>query len=263
MLYYFRDSFRRFLSKLAARHEQFVIHLAEDYLLDKGKRPFNFKDIVFWPLAKLISKLFGTRAGTQVIPLNVSMEARSRVLSRADAMKLVRSASSINITECYCRTHAKNCDAPTDNCIWFGEPILLDRSIQQVKRNASHEEVEKILIEAEKAGLIHQTVFFPDPDTVYCICNCCPCCCISFQASRQGYNVMQKSPFVVSFDGGRCIECGKCVSVCHFSAINLNHGIHVNPESCYGCGLCVSACPEGILKLIPRDDYKTEAKNKK
>ncbi|MCL5036933.1 MAG: 4Fe-4S binding protein [Chloroflexi bacterium] len=253
MLYNFKDSFRKALSRLAARHEQFVIHLAEDYLLDRKKRKFNLKDIIYLPLAKFVSTLFGTTAGTQVIPLRVSMSGEHRILSRADAMKLVESAASIHITECYCRTHAKKCDAPTNNCIWFGEPILLDRSVHEIKRNASTEEVEKILLEAEQAGLIHQTVFFPNQNTVYCICNCCPCCCISFQASKQGYNVMQKSPFIISHDGDRCIECGKCVSVCHFSALNMNHGIHVDPERCYGCGLCVSNCSGQALSLVTRD----------
>ena len=44
-----------------------------------------------------------------------------------------------------------------------------------------------------------------------------------------------------------CKQCGKCLSVCRFDAINDDFTI--GPISCEGCGFCSLVCPEGAIKM--------------
>lgn len=48
-----------------------------------------------------------------------------------------------------------------------------------------------------------------------------------------------------------CIGCGKCVEVCKFQAIVINHlGVaEVKEEACIACGRCVRECPQKIIHL--------------
>ncbi len=42
-----------------------------------------------------------------------------------------------------------------------------------------------------------------------------------------------------------CTECGICMDVCRFDAINDD--FQVDPIDCEGCGVCVDLCPEGAI----------------
>lgn len=48
-----------------------------------------------------------------------------------------------------------------------------------------------------------------------------------------------------------CVECGKCESVCKFSAIE---NFNINGFLCEGCGACTLVCPQKAIKL---EDEKT------
>lgn len=49
----------------------------------------------------------------------------------------------------------------------------------------------------------------------------------------------------------RSESCGKCLSVCGFSAIRLEEGRpYSDPSKCVGCGGCVSFCPERAIILV-------------
>jgi MinD superfamily P-loop ATPase len=48
-------------------------------------------------------------------------------------------------------------------------------------------------------------------------------------------------------DPQRCIDCGKCLKVCKFDAINEN--FEINPLKCEGCGACAWICPEKAIKM--------------
>lgn len=46
-------------------------------------------------------------------------------------------------------------------------------------------------------------------------------------------------------DRDKCLECGKCIEVCHFNAISQNFA--VNPLDCEGCGYCQKICPSEAI----------------
>ena len=46
-----------------------------------------------------------------------------------------------------------------------------------------------------------------------------------------------------------CSGCGLCISVCPFSAIDLEDGkAKLNEALCKGCGSCVAVCPSGAME---------------
>lgn len=53
----------------------------------------------------------------------------------------------------------------------------------------------------------------------------------------------------VPFKGAnRCTKCGRCVTVCPYSARKLDFpNMSVDKELCRSCGICVSVCPTGAL----------------
>lgn len=52
-----------------------------------------------------------------------------------------------------------------------------------------------------------------------------------------------------------CLGLGSCAAVCKLEAIKIGaRGVaEVDRDKCVGCGLCVKACPQGIIRLVPRE----------
>ncbi|MCJ7498102.1 MAG: 4Fe-4S dicluster domain-containing protein [candidate division Zixibacteria bacterium] len=47
-----------------------------------------------------------------------------------------------------------------------------------------------------------------------------------------------------------CGECGGCVAVCAFEALELNsQGLRIKKELCILCNDCVIFCPSGALEM--------------
>lgn len=61
---------------------------------------------------------------------------------------------------------------------------------------------------------------------------------------------IEKSNFIggkkATIDKERCIECGKCKTVCKFDAIE---NFKIDPFLCKGCGTCTLICPQNAIKL--------------
>ena len=52
-----------------------------------------------------------------------------------------------------------------------------------------------------------------------------------------------------------CGQCGVCVAVCQFEALNLKSGqLEITFETCTQCGDCVLVCPVSALKI--QNEYK-------
>lgn len=52
---------------------------------------------------------------------------------------------------------------------------------------------------------------------------------------------------LADIDRDKCLECGKCIEVCHFNAISQNFA--VNYLDCEGCGYCQKICPSEAISF--------------
>ncbi|MBD3350739.1 MAG: 4Fe-4S dicluster domain-containing protein, partial [Candidatus Lokiarchaeota archaeon] len=111
------------------------------------------------------------------------------------------------------------------------------------------------LKEAENAGLVHKA--FHNGSNIHrdenSICNCCKCCCDTFNFWRMGAAPMVNSTnYLSDIDQELCIGCGTCVERCPTDAISLDENDKATrvEDYCIGCGICAHFCPENAISLI-------------
>ncbi|MBD3229243.1 MAG: 4Fe-4S dicluster domain-containing protein [Candidatus Lokiarchaeota archaeon] len=202
--------------------------------------------------------------GAKVIPVKKTISTEVEVKPSQEIFELIKRADVIGIADCFCRTyiyHDKTCKAPVHTCIILSKGQHLSEIDRMgFKFNKNKQEVFKILKLAEKWGLVHQLIHFPNKDFFYVICNCCPCCCAVLSTYKmfkgeQTY-LIKPSEFIISVNKKKCIGCGECIEYCHFGAIKFGKDgkLETRLELCKGCGLCVSHCDNEARILIPRSD---------
>lgn len=207
----------------------------------------------------LNSLLLKGRWGGRVVPLNKNIAVDTKFAPTQEILEIVSRSKIAKISYCYCRTiqratNSSNCDHPLYTCIHlsYGKALneIADKSIEF--KNVSKQEVIDLLEECDKRGLVHQLIYFPNPDFYYVICNCCPCCCVVLNNYlKEGLPRVIKSDFVAHTDLDLCNNCGECVEWCHFGARTFQNGkLQVNGNLCFGCGICGPKCPQKAIKLI-------------
>ena len=187
------------------------------------------------------------------------------VLDYERASHVIRSATSIGVSLCYCRHKMEHvgraCDAPRDICLTFGGTA---RSLVKhgYARAASAGEGLELLHEAQERGLVQFGENVREQPAF--ICNCCGCCCEAMLAARRfGFlHPVHTTNFIAALDGARCNGCGRCVKACPVGALRLEPGrdpAHPGRKQgaqqadlCLGCGVCVRSCPEQALRLVAR-----------
>ncbi len=208
---------------------------------------------------RFMRTFFKNRWGGRVVPLGVNVSAETMFLPAQEIYEIVSRSSVFAIGKCFCRTKHKRCDNPTDTCILLGPNA--GRSLAEIPyrtstfTRVSKERIMQVLDDADKHGLVHQTIFFPSPDYFYVICNCCACCCEALHDfKRFGTPAVVKSDFIEKTDTDNCKGCGECVPACPFDARSVVGGgkVQVRPEKCFGCGVCARRCPDGLIKLVRR-----------
>lgn len=172
----------------------------------------------------------------------------AEVLSRIE-----RDPRQLYLSPCDCRSLSGDCGKPRLTCLSYrsGPNTFAGRGIA---KPISREEGKQVVIEAERAGLMHTA-------SPMAICNCCGDCCYLFRAGKRRGSITRwlLSQWIVTFTEERCVSCGKCVRRCHFGALEMGaamkkkHPVLLNWGRCVGCGICVSACPSGALSLCRRD----------
>lgn len=143
---------------------------------------------------------------------------------------------------------------PMDVCLIIGEPfssLVLEHHPQHARRISQKEAVE--ILEAEDLrGHVHHAFFKQAMiGRFYAICNCCSCCCGALQAFQSGTPMLASSGYHSQINKEICIECGICLEICNFNAIDRRDGtILVDKNQCMGCGICETHCPQRAIQLI-------------
>ena len=201
-------------------------------------------------LAKTIAKTT-PKPFTRVIPVDVSIEARTHVMPFESVQEIIENAKSISVTKCTCRLSMRQCDRPLEACLQVNKAA--DYNIARgTGRPLDKDEALQLLKDFEEAGLIHVTMNRAEADNF--ICNCCPCCCQTMPVLlKGGIHVIDPSRFVASIDPDECSGCGACHERCYFGAISWSDGEGsvslVDSGKCMGCGLCLVTCPDEAIEL--------------
>ncbi|MFX0035193.1 MAG: ATP-binding protein [Candidatus Hermodarchaeota archaeon] len=202
------------------------------------------------------------RWGGRVVPLNTNISIDSKFVSSREVLEILYRSNVAGISWCYCRAVQRkyeepNCENPLYTCIHlsFGKSLYEIPYKSYNLKKVSKKKIERLLEECDKRGLIHQLIYFPNPQFYYLICNCCPCCCVVLNKFLKiGAPQMIKSDFIAKTDLNTCISCGTCENWCYFNARLLQNGnLFFNSSRCFGCGICVSKCPNNAIILIKKE----------
>lgn len=172
------------------------------------------------------------------------------------ATHVIKTARHIGLGVCYCRHKmehmCKNCDAPMDICMTFGNTA--DSLIRSgyAKRITAEECLE--LLEVAYANNLVQIGENVQNEVAF-ICNCCGCCCEALLAAQKfgTSQTIATTEYVPVVDPSTCVSCGKCVTACPVDALLIDsEGLQLTYDMCLGCGVCVRNCGFDALKLEKR-----------
>jgi len=192
---------------------------------------------------------------SRVIPVQESLETNQWILPSDQVLEILKGARSIAVQDCVCRSRYQRCDHPLEVCFLLNETS--DQFVEKGEaRRISMSEAAKILKVANKAGLVHLSLYMPDHE-IFALCSCCSCCCHDFQLVKAlgRKDLMVRSDYVAITDHTLCLDCGDCIARCVFQARGLEEDQLVfTPEACMGCGLCVTVCDEEAIQMIACDN---------
>lgn len=187
-----------------------------------------------------------------------------QVITLKDALKMTDLADNLCVLDCMCRRNVRGIKESV--CINFGPVKEL---FQKLKPSENIEvltpdEAKHLIREADKKGLVHQTLMAKLPYPIV-ICNCELNSCTAAKA-RFHFGIdkgMMKGHEIAEVDYKKCDGCKDekapiCLQYCQFGAINWNiteRTIQIDKNKCFGCGICSSHCNKGAIELIPRDNY--------
>lgn len=185
---------------------------------------------------------------------------RLQILAHESATQVIRSASHIGLSRCYCRHKMEHvglaCDAPQNIC------LTLNIAAASLVRHGHARAIDAVeALEVLHQARDHNLVQFGENvrRQVNFICNCCKCCCEGLQAAQRFamHSPVLTTNFVATVNSEQCCNCGQCAEVCPVEAIGSSgpgkYGhAQVARELCLGCGVCVNACPSDAIRLAAR-----------
>jgi formate hydrogenlyase subunit 6/NADH:ubiquinone oxidoreductase subunit I len=196
---------------------------------------------------------------TRIIPVEKQVDrAFDTVMPCEDVKKLVDRFDTIAVAVCYCRHQkdllGRSCGVTDErkNCLLFGKTaqFFIDHKFAEL---ITRDQAKQILEKAEADGLVHKA-FHEKYDTgkdEMAICNCCKCCCETFQTFyRGGAPTVTYTAYIARVEADTCTGCEACVDICPMEAIEMADGIaRVEDSRCIGCGVCAYHCPAESLTL--------------
>jgi Pyruvate/2-oxoacid:ferredoxin oxidoreductase delta subunit len=204
---------------------------------------------VEWPeVAKRYSEIV-PRPFTRIIPVGVTIQAKSHVLAYEDVEEIINSSKSLSVTKCTCRLTAHKCDKQLEACLQINRAA--DYSLARgTGRKLTKEEALDLVRRCEEEGLIHVVMNKQSVD--HFICNCCSCCCQTMPVLIQhNVRVIEPSRFAAKVDPDLCTACETCLERCFFGAISVaaDQSAQVDEKKCMGCGLCQVTCPSAAISM--------------
>lgn len=173
---------------------------------------------------------------------------------------IIEKFDEIAVGHCFCRHYQDLLSNPCkqtelrENCFTFGKSARYVVE-QGFGRMISKDEALSILKHSENDGLVHKA-WHPHSDISKAetsICNCCKCCCGTFDWWRNGAIAMINSTnYLSEIDKNKCVGCGTCLEKCPVEAIqgDDNNKAERKAEWCIGCGVCAHFCPENAISLL-------------
>ncbi|MEW5733567.1 MAG: 4Fe-4S binding protein [Thermodesulfobacteriota bacterium] len=233
-----------------------------------------------FPPVKWISKMVFERYHSKVLSrsdvtkiimlerdLHLGPDQHKRIIPYKFANSVVfRQPHMIAVMDCPCVTASKaSCD-PGGKCMAVGAdfaPLWLEHCKHLNARLVTREEALANIEKYRKTGHIQQAFLKVSTGGITgVICNCCPKCCVSLEASRiaqktdKTISMNAESGYSVRRDGKACTACGSCAAACPFSAMQENGQAPPSYQSdlCMGCGLCVDVCSQAAIELFADPD---------
>jgi len=216
--------------------------------------------------------LFGSETylgRTLVQETSLSNDNLISILEYEKASHIIKTASHIGISICYCRHKmqhlGKACNAPMDICMTFNN-VANSLIKHNYARRVDVSECMDLLQKAYEHNLVQcgENV----KNDVSFICNCCSCCCEFLVAAKKFGMIhpVQTTSFIPEIDDSACTGCGKCINACPVNAIEyipIDHQVNtntrdkkvkINTEICLGCGICVRECLNKSITLEKRKE---------
>ncbi|MBW1698597.1 MAG: 4Fe-4S binding protein [Deltaproteobacteria bacterium] len=184
----------------------------------------------------------------------LSKENALHVLDYERAGEVIRAASPIGVSLCFCRRKMahlnRDCNAPKEICMTF------NMAAASLIRHgfARRLEVAECLDLLQRVYTENLVQFGENVrEGVNFICNCCKCCCEAMAAARRFglLHPVHTTHFIARIRIENCTGCGKCISLCPVDAlVRVDAGKHhfsvqLDESLCLGCGVCVRGCPAG------------------
>ncbi len=156
--------------------------------------------------------------------------------------------------ECPCRASVPDPCLPTQVCLAVGKPFV-DFTLEhhpETSRRLTTAEALALLEGEARRGHVH-TAYFKESAAgrFYAICNCCKCCCGTFQMYYKGAAPLHNyASDLAVVDPGACTACGICAERCPMEAIDLADDVAaIDAERCIGCGVCAAQCSMDAIRL--------------
>ena len=232
-------------------------------------KPLNI--IISMAFARYHSKIISMGDATKILSLNEDVMATSeknkRIIPFDFAYKIIlKDADYVAVMDCPCLVAKKGKDlgecGPLNRCLAVGKGLAtfwVEHCEKYNARMISQQEAIDLIKDFRKRGHVTQSFFkVATGGRTGVFCNCCPECCVSFEATRiakkfnSGFSMNVQSGYSVRHDAQICTGCGQCSRTCHFDAIEFSQGKrkHYSKWDCMGCGLCVEHCPSGALSIF-------------
>jgi electron transport complex protein RnfB len=194
----------------------------------------------------------------RVIPISETLQDPSEILPFDVLKPMIENASYRAVGKCPCRQQKKylgeGCEHKLENCLHFGS---MGRYMveQGMARELTVDETINILKSSNEEGLVH--IIDNVEGHMGTICNCCGCCCVFMQTSKQmGLRTLSASSYTASVNTNDCVGCGTCEDRCPMDAITVGAEdvAGVDESICLGCGVCVPSCDVEAVALVKRSE---------